>query len=115
MAVLAAASHLVAAGIWAGGLVVLALCLIPLLRHREARRTILASAWRSFSPMAALATVVLVATGLYEAGLHVPDLSFVASTVYGTVVAGKLVLVAVALVLGGINTLLVNPRLAARV
>ncbi|MDY7542387.1 copper resistance CopC/CopD family protein [Cryobacterium sp. 5B3] len=116
LAVLAAASHLVAAGIWAGGLAVLALCLIPLLRrHREARKTILASAWRSFSPMAAIATVVLVATGLYEAGLHVPDLSFVASTVYGTVVAGKLVLVAVALVLGGINTLLVNPRLAARV
>ncbi|TFB86229.1 hypothetical protein E3O44_12280 [Cryobacterium algoricola] len=116
LAVLAAASHLVAAGVWAGGLAVLALCLSPLLhRNRETRRSILASAWRAFSPMAAIATVVLVATGLYEAGLHVPDLSFVASTVYGAVVAGKLVLVVVALVLGGINTLLVNPRLAARV
>ncbi len=114
LAVLASASHLVAAGVWAGGLVVLALCLIPLLRrNRGTRGPILASAWRAFSPMAAVATVVLVATGLYEAGLHVPDLSFVASTVYGAAVAGKLVLVAVALILAGINTLLVNPRLAA--
>ncbi|MBC7442049.1 MAG: copper resistance protein CopC [Ramlibacter sp.] len=115
-AVLASASHLVAAGVWAGGLFVLALCLFPLLRrNRDTRGPILASAWRAFSPRAAIATVVLVATGLYEAGLHVPDLSFVASTVYGAAVAGKLVLVAVALVLAGINTLLVNPSLAARV
>jgi len=115
LAVLASASHLVAAGVWAGGLATLAVCLIPVLRRtRDARGPILASAWRAFSPMAAIATVVLVATGLYEAGLHVPDLSFVASTVYGGAVAGKLVLVAVALVLAGINTLLVNPSLAAR-
>ncbi|TFC22973.1 copper resistance CopC/CopD family protein [Cryobacterium glucosi] len=116
LAVLAAASHLVAAGVWAGGLAILALCLIPLLRrNRDTRGPILASAWRAFSPMAAIATVVLVATGLYEAGLHIPDLNSVASTVYGAVVAGKLVLVAAALILAGINTLLVNPRLAARV
>ncbi|TFC02003.1 hypothetical protein E3O32_12275 [Cryobacterium mannosilyticum] len=116
LAALASASHLVAAGVWAGGLTVLAICLIPVMRHHpDLRGRILASAWRAFSPMAAIATVVLLATGLYEAGRHIPDLRSVASTVYGGAVAGKVALIAVALTLAVINTLLVNPRLAARV
>ncbi|MDJ0323685.1 copper resistance protein CopC [Cryobacterium sp. PH31-AA6] len=116
VAAFASASHLVAAGVWAGGLTILAICLIPLMRRNRATRgPILASAWRAFSPMAAVATVVLLASGLYEAGRHLPDLTSVGSTIYGGTVAGKLVLVGVALAIAGINTLLVNPRLAARV
>jgi copper transport protein len=115
LAAFASASHLVAAGVWAGGLTILAICLIPIMRrHPDKRGPILASAWRAFSPMAAIAAVVLVATGLYEAGRHIPDVRSIVSTVYGGTVAGKLALVAVALTLAGINTLLVNPRLAAR-
>jgi uncharacterized membrane protein len=102
--------------VWAGGLVILAFCLIPLMRtNPDARARILASALRSFGPLAAIATVILMATGIYEAGLHIPDLSFVAATVYGGVVAAKLVLVIVALALAAVNTLLVSPHLAARV
>jgi copper transport protein len=116
LAVFASATHLVAAGIWAGGLAVLAICLLPLMRrHPATRGRILGSAWRTFSPMAAIATVVLLATGLYEAGLQVPDLGAVASTVYGGTVAVKVALLGVALSLAGVNTLLVNPRLALRV
>ncbi len=116
LATLAAAAHLVAAGVWAGGLAVLALCLAPLMRRDpDARGPVVAAAWRAYSPMAAVATVVLVATGLYESGRHVPALGSVSSTLYGGVVAAKVVLVAVALVLAGINTLLVNPRLASTV
>ncbi|MDJ0350527.1 CopD family protein [Cryobacterium sp. PH29-G1] len=115
LAAFASASHLVAAGVWAGGLTILAICLIPLMRHRDVRGPILASAWRTFSPIAALATIVLLATGFYEAGRHIPDLSSVTSTVYGGTVAVKLALVTVALAFAGINTLIVNPRLAARV
>lgn len=116
VAALASASHLVAASVWAGGLTVLAACLIPVMRRNpDARGPIIASAWRAFSPMAAVATVVLVATGLYESGRHLPDLASLASTLYGGVVAGKVVLIAVALTLAGFNTLLVNPRLAAPV
>jgi copper transport protein len=115
LAAFASAFHLIAAGIWAGGLTILAICLIPMMRrHPDKRGSILASAWRAFSPMAAIAAVVLLATGLYEAGRHIPDLRSAFSTVYGGTVAGKLALVAVALTLAGINTLLVNPRLAAR-
>lgn len=115
VAVAASAFHLAAAGVWAGGLATLIICLLPMMRRQlDARRVILESAWRAFGPVAALATVVLVASGIYEAGAHIPDLSFVTSTVYGGTVAVKLVLVVVALILAGINTVLVNPRLAAR-
>ncbi|CAN5455487.1 hypothetical protein BH10ACT6_BH10ACT6_13850 [soil metagenome] len=115
-AVVSSAFHLVAAGIWAGGLVVVAICLIPMMRRQPSTRgRVLATAWQSFSPMAAVATVVLLATGLYEAGVQIPDLTFVASTVYGGTVAVKVALLAAALVLAGINTLLINPGLATRV
>ena len=115
-AALASAGHVVAAGVWAGGLVVLALCVLPLMRREpDLRGPVLATVWRTYSPMAAAASVVLLATGLYEAGRHVPDLGTVTTTVYGGAVAGKVLLVAAALAMAGINTLLVNPGLAARV
>ena len=110
----ASALHLVAAGVWAGGLAVLALCLVPVIRREpEILSATLASVWRAFSPIAAVATVVLVATGLYEAGRYIPDLGSVGSTVYGGAVAGKAFLLVVVLVPAGLNALLVNPRLSA--
>jgi copper transport protein len=116
LAALASAAHLAAAGVWAGGLTVLALCLIPAMRRNpDARGPILATAWRTFSPLAAVATVVLMATGFYESGRHLPDLHSFVSTLYGRAVTGKLLLLALALTLAGFNTLLVNPRLAAPV
>ncbi len=107
-----AAVHVVAAGVWAGGLTAMALCL--LLRRRGIPPTI-ATVWRAFSPMAAIATVVLLATGLYETGRQIPDLGALTGTVYGRVIAGKAVAMALALGLAGINTLLVNRRLATLV
>jgi copper transport protein len=116
LAALVSATHFAAAGVWAGGLAVLALCLVPVMRRNsDTRGPMLASAWRAFSPMAAIATVVLVATGLYESGRHLPDTDAIFSTVYGGGVAAKIALIAVALVLAGFNTLLINPRLAAPV
>ncbi len=116
VAAVASAVHLAAAGVWAGGLVVLALCVIPVMRREpESRSTILGAVWRTFAPIAAIATVVLVATGLYESGRYLPDPGSVRSTVYGGAVAGKAVLLALVLIPAGLNTLLVNPRLAAAV
>ncbi len=115
LAAAASGAHLVAAGVWAGGLVVLVLCLGPRMRRDpDARGPILATAWRSFSPMAAVAAVVLVATGLYESGRHLPDLRSLGSTIYGNAVVVKVVVVVVALGLAGFNTMLVNPGLAER-
>ncbi len=114
IAAMASALHLGAAGVWAGGLAVLVACLLPAMRRDpDARGPIVASAWRAFSPMAAVATIVLVATGLYETGRHIPEVGAVTSTVYGEVVGLKLGLIVAALIVAGFNTLLVNPQLAA--
>ena len=112
-AVVASSVHLVAAGIWAGGLVTLVLGLVPAMRtDPDLRGPALSTVWRAYSPMFAVASVVLVATGLYEAGVHIPDPGLARSTVYGGTVAAKTLLVVVALVLAGVNTLLVHPSLA---
>jgi copper transport protein len=102
VATAASAGHMLAAGVWAGGLLVLL------------RREGLALIGRGFSPMAAISSVVLLATGLYQTGRHVLDLHGLTSTVYGVAVSGKAALVVLALGLAGLNTLLVNPTLAAR-
>lgn len=113
VATLASAAHLVAAGVWAGGLVVLILCLAPTARlHPELRRSLVSEVWRGFSPMAVVASVVLLSTGLYEAGVYIPDLVIARSTVYGGAVGAKTLLVTIALVLAAMNALVVHPGVA---
>jgi copper transport protein len=111
----AGTAHLLAAGVWAGGLAVLVACVGPLLRSGTSRTRTLGAVWRTFSPLAAVSSVVLLATGLYEAGRQLPDLSATTSTLYGAAVAAKTALVVGALALAAANTLVVHPRVAARV
>jgi copper transport protein len=110
---LAAVAHLTAGGVWAGGLVLLVITFRRTGRHDPGTPPM--AIWRAFSPRAAVASVVVVATGLYESGRYVPDLGAVRTTVYGGMVAAKLALVAAALLLAGCNTLLVHPGLRAGV
>ncbi len=114
VAVLASATHLLAAGVWAGGLFVLVLCVVPLMRRDpDLRGPALSTVWRRYSPMAAVASVVLLATGLYQAGVHVPRAGLLDSTFYGWAVLVKTAVVVLALALASVTTLLVNPGLAA--
>jgi copper transport protein len=114
LAALASAAHLAAAGVWAGGAVALALCVVPAIRrYPGSRGGTLVAIGQTFSPIAAIATAVLLATGLYESGRHLPDLGSVGTTVYGDAVAAKVGLLALALILAAFNTLIVNPGLAA--
>ncbi len=116
VAAVVSATHIVAAGIWAGGVGVLTLCLVPLMRRSpDLRGVVLSSVWRTFSPMAAVASLVLLATGLYEAGRHLPDLGSLAASVYGEAVATKTLLLLGALALAGLNLVLVKPTLVSRV
>ncbi|MFN8193825.1 MAG: copper resistance protein CopC [Nocardioidaceae bacterium] len=108
LALTMATAHVIAAGVWVGGLALLALTLRPPAEVAGTR-----AVWRAFSPRAAVASAVLVATGLYQAGLHVPGFGSLVHGVYGLTVTAKLVLVLVALAVAGLNTLVVNPRLAA--
>jgi copper transport protein len=115
LAAVMATGHVLAAGVWVGGLAVLAIVLLPT-RHDPTRTgPDWRAAWAAWSPLAAVSTVVLVATGLYQTGRHVPGLAELGTTTYGLGVTAKVALVTVALALAGLNTLIVHPRLAARV
>ena len=114
-AALLASAHVLAAGVWAGGLVILAARVLPRRRARVRDGVPMAPVWRAYSPRAAVASVVLLATGLYQAGRYVPGVSELVDTTYGLAVTGKLVLVLVALGLAALNTLAVNPGVAAAV
>ncbi len=116
VAILAGALHLLAAGVWAGGLLVVLVGVRPVARLDPAsRRVPVLAALRAYSPMAALAAGVLGATGLYLAGRHVQSLSTVSASTYGTAVVAKSLLLAVALGMAAYNTLIVNPAVADRV
>ncbi len=116
VAIVAAALHVLAAGVWAGGLMILVLTVVPIMRlDAAARRTVVPSAWRAFGPMAAVAAGVLVATGVYEAGRHVTTVSTLTHDTYGWAVIAKVLLVVVALGIAGYNTLVINTSVADRV
>ncbi|MEO8328863.1 MAG: copper resistance protein CopC [Candidatus Nanopelagicales bacterium] len=113
IAAAASATHLVAAGVWLGGLGVLVMCVAPLMRRSpDERGPILSTVWRRYSPMAAVSAGLLLASGLYLSGRHLPGLGDLAATSYGNALSVKVLLFFVALALAGVNTMLVNPRLA---
>ena len=112
----AATAHVLAAGVWAGGLLVLAVVLRPLaVLDRDGRAGVALAAWRSFSPVAAVSSGVLLATGVFEAGAHVGTWAALFRGVYGPAVLAKVAVVGVALSIAGYNTLVVNPRIAGTV
>jgi copper transport protein len=85
-ALVAMTAHILAAGLWVGGLIVLALVLPGL-----ERRDILA-ALAGFGRLAAASVAVLVVTGIYSAGRQVASLDALLSTTYGWSLLGKLAL-----------------------
>ena len=96
LALLAMTAHILAAGLWVGGLVVLALVL-PGLPRRDVLETL-----ARFGRLAAASVAVVVVTGLYSAGLQVQSLDALLSTTYGRSLVGKIALLGVA---GGLGVL----------
>jgi copper transport protein len=98
-------AHLVAASIWAGGVLALAALVwpfAPALRRR---------AFLGFSRIAVGLVAVLVLAGTYLAIVRLPDLSDLWTTHYGRVLLVKVGLASVALAWGGAHHTLVRPRL----
>ncbi len=87
-AVLAMTLHILAAGLWVGGLIVLALVL-PGLERRDVLDTL-----GRFGRLAAAGVLVLAATGIYSAGRQVTSLDALLSTTYGWSLVGKVALLA---------------------
>lgn len=93
--------HLVAAGLWLGGLAVLVTAFLP-----EADGAGRAAVLPRWSRIAAGCVAVLVGTGTYQAWREVTDLDALAWTTYGRILAAKLSVVAVLLVVAGAARLL---------
>ena len=113
VAVAADVLHLLAASLWAGGLLVLVGALTPSLRDLTpaGRRAVLGRAIPRFSTLALVAWGVMGLTGLYSAWLHVGNLDALRQTAYGQSLLLKLLLLTPMLGLAGFNLLLVTRRL----
>jgi copper transport protein len=107
--------HLLAACIWAGGLIFLVATLAPILGDLTAagRRVILGRALPRFSLMALIAWGVLAFTGLYSSWLQVGNLTALTGTPYGQTLILKLVLIVPLLLLGAFNLIVVTRKLRA--
>jgi copper transport protein len=97
--------HLVAASLWAGGLVTLAFAVWPLAPHLRRR------AFLGFSRLATVLVGILVVAGTYLTILRLPALHDLWSAGYGHVLLVKLGVVSVALTWGAAHHFLVRPRL----
>jgi copper transport protein len=86
VATLTMAAHILAAGVWVGGLIVLALVLPGL------ERCVVMDSLARFGRLAAAAVAVVVVTGLYSAGRQVASLDSLLTTTYGWSLVAKVAL-----------------------
>lgn len=107
-------THTVAAGVWAGGLLFLALALFQARTLEPELKTWLnLSLILNFSAVAALSVGLLIFSGAYLAGQHVGNWTALVGTAYGLVLLGKLAVALVAFALAAFNLLVIKPRLNA--
>ncbi|HKX47058.1 MAG TPA: copper resistance protein CopC [Gaiellaceae bacterium] len=99
--------HLVAASVWAGGLMALAFLVWPL--APSLRR----GAFLGFARLAVLLVGALVVAGAYLALARLPEVSDLWQTQYGRLLLLKLGIVALALTWGAAHHFLVRPRFEA--
>jgi len=106
--------HLIAAAVWVGSQVFVAVVAIPAVRSLpdpQARLTALRVLTRRFGYVGWVALAVLGATGLHRLTRAMPDLSLLLEGGYGGVLLTKLGLGAAILLLTVIHTLVLGPRL----
>ena len=111
LAVAADAIHLIATGLWGGGLLSLSWVL-----YRGTKRLKLPLSWaaeavRRFSLLAIVSVAVLLVTGLYQSWIQVGTLKTLFSTDYGRVLLVKLALFLGMVGLGALNLLSTKPKL----
>jgi copper transport protein len=110
--VLSDSLHLTAMSFWLGGLPYLLTGLIALRRLTGTLQTRLTSVCiERYSGMAFASVCVLAVTGLYAAFLRLGTLDALFTTFYGDALLSKQTYVALLLVVGAVNLLLISPRL----
>lgn len=105
--------HLLAAVLWIGGLLTLAVTLGPAVRDltAEGRRVVLGRAIPRFSALALISWGVLTVTGIYAGLLQVGSFAGLTNTAYGQTLILKLILIVPLLLLGAFNLLVVTRKL----
>jgi putative copper resistance protein D len=106
--------HLLASGVWLGGLIPLASLLRQCRRNDDATSLAIArEATRRFSNLALASVLMLIGTGIYNAWNLVGGFAPLFGTVYGKLLLAKLGLLMPLLAIGAANLLLLKPRVAA--
>ncbi|RMG98852.1 MAG: hypothetical protein D6706_06615 [Chloroflexi bacterium] len=106
--------HTLAASLWVGGLIYLAISLWLARELDSAERSWLTlNLLLDFSGMAATAVGFLLASGGYLAWQHVNSWTKLVGTAYGLVLLGKIMLALPAFGIAAINLLVIKPRLYA--
>lgn len=108
--------HLLAVGIWTGGLFHLVLTLPKMLARLEGslRLSVLYRVISLFSRLAIAAAIFITLTGIYNSLMHLDDLSDLWNTGYGVVLGVKIILFLPMLALGGFNTFVLRPSFGAQ-
>jgi putative copper resistance protein D len=107
------AAHLIAAGLWPGGLLPLALLLVQACRSSEPSLLLAAGAiTRRFSASSLLVVGALAATGLTNSYFLVGSLPALVTTTYGRLLMMKLFLFSIMIGFGACNLLRFKPQLA---
>ena len=110
------ALHLAAATIWVGGLLTLAIAILPLLsQQKQAATALIKAGWMPFGAIAALAVGILFATGMYSAGRQVASVDAMLTTLYGQTLLGKIGIVLLVGAVGLANSMLLHPQVAAQI
>jgi putative copper resistance protein D len=100
--------HLVAAGVWLGGLLPFIIALVGLTRGEE-----LETITRRFSTLAFTSVLLVMATGIVNGWLLVGTVSALAATLYGNLLLAKIGLFVLMLAFAAVNRLVLTPQLAA--
>lgn len=112
LAILADGLHVLGAGGWMGGLLVVGTAGIPVaLRHATGRGAAAAALINAFSPTALFFAGMVVATGVFSAWLHLGSVPALWTTAYGRTLMLKLGVAALVFGTGAYNWLRVRPAL----
>jgi copper resistance protein D len=101
--------HVLAASLWIGGLVTLALVVFR--ADATARAELVMALGPRFSRLAGWCLAAVVATGVYNAWVQLPDVAALWDTPYGRLLFAKIGLVAALAALGCVNRYAMLPRL----
>jgi len=103
--------HLIAAGLWLGGLAPLA-WLLRQTQHRRDKRPLFSIALRNFSHMGYAAVALIALTGTINAFLLVGSFGALIATPYGRLLAIKILLFAAMVGVALVNRLYLAPRIS---